>query len=316
MSSTSLPEKKADSTSFFAGNSLGWVLALSATVCFSTAPTLARAAFALGLNSNALLLARMVLATILLGVTVALVRPHALKVSRHVLVAALICGALNATGMIGFFWALTRLEASMGSMIISLIPLLVLSLLALRGERLTYRHGIRMGLALIGIYLLIGPSGDVDSLGVIVALSSMLFFAVQVAMVQWYLAGTDAYSAAFYMTAAMTAGVAMFWASQGAVWQAPTAIGWGLIIGLAVVSTYISRVMMFSAVSLIGSGQVSMLTPVETMLTILWSYLFLDERLTLIQGIGGVFILASAVLAIQRLGIARMRPRWRLWARS
>lgn len=316
MSTTSLQEDKAKAGSLFTGNSVGWVLALSATVCFSTAPTLARAAFALGMDSNALLLARMVLATLLLGTTVAMVRPHALRVSRRVLAAAIACGGLNATGMVGFFWALTRLEASMASMIISLIPLLVLSLLALRGERLTYRHGVRMALAASGVYLLIGPSGDVDTQGVIVALGSLFFFALQVAMVQWYLSGTDAYSAAFYMTAAMTAGVAIFWTAQGAVWQTPTLTQWGLIVGLAVVSTYISRVMMFSAVSRIGSGQVSMLTPVETMLTILWSYLFLGERLTVVQAIGGVLILASAVLAIKRLSIARMRPRWRLWARS
>jgi drug/metabolite transporter (DMT)-like permease len=299
-----------------ATNSLGWIMAMAATLCFSTAPTITRAALADGMDSTALLLGRMVLATILLGVTTAVVRPQAFKISRRVLVAAFGCGLLNALGMTCFFWALTRLEASMASMIISLIPLLVLSLLALRGERLTYRHGVRMALALAGIFLLIGPGGRVDSTGVAVALVSVLFFAVQVAMIQWYLAGADVYSAAFYMTAAMTTGVAIFWVAQGATWQAPTWSGWLAIVGLAVLTTYISRVLMFGAISRIGSGQVAMLTPVETMLTLLWSYLFLDERLTPIQGVGGVLILFSAVLAIKRLGVAKFRPRWRLWARS
>ena len=39
---------------------------------------------------------------------------------------------------------------------------LVLGLLVLRGERFTYRQYVRLGLALAGVYLLIGPSGRVD----------------------------------------------------------------------------------------------------------------------------------------------------------
>ena len=61
--------------------------------------------------------------------------------------------------MICYFWGLTRIESSMAAMIISVSPLLVLSMLALRGERFTYRHIIRVALALVGVYLLIGPGG-------------------------------------------------------------------------------------------------------------------------------------------------------------
>ena len=44
-------------------------------------------------------------------------------------------GAINSVAMSAFFWSLTYLAASMSSMILALSPLVVLSLLALRGER-------------------------------------------------------------------------------------------------------------------------------------------------------------------------------------
>jgi drug/metabolite transporter (DMT)-like permease len=40
----------------------------------------------------------------------------------------------------------------------------------------------------------------------------------------------------------------------------------------------------------------------ETLLTVIWSTLFLHERLTPLQWVGGALIMVSALLAIQRLG--------------
>ena len=56
----------------------------------------------------------------------------------------------------------------------------------------------------------------------------------------------------------------------------------------------------------LGGGQVALLAPVETMFTILFAVIFLGDRLTLAQSFGGVFILVSAVLAVQRLRRAKV----------
>jgi hypothetical protein len=88
-----------------------------------------------------------------------------LRLPRRALAAAALVGAVNAVGMTLFFAALGQLEASLSAMILALSPPMVLSLLALRGERLTQRHLVRLGLALMGVYLLIGPTGQVDWVG-------------------------------------------------------------------------------------------------------------------------------------------------------
>jgi drug/metabolite transporter (DMT)-like permease len=204
----------------------------------------------------------------------------------------------------------------MTSMLIALNPIYVLTFLALRGERVTYRHAVRIGLALFGVYLLIGPGGNVDPIGVMWIMVSMVCFALQLSMLQWFLLDYDARPVTFYVLLAMTVCVVGMWGLEGGTWQPLGIQGWLTAIVLAVVSTYISRLLLFAAVSRIGGGQMAMLSPVETLLSVFWSFLFLDERLTPLQWVGGLFILTSAVLAIQRLGLARLRPRWRLWAKS
>lgn len=295
---------------------IGWVTALAAIVAFSTATPVARAALVAGMDPNALLTARMMIATLLMGITIGASNPRRLVLPRRGVMIALGAGLLNAFGMVCYFLGLTYLDASMAAMIISLSPLAVLTLLALRGERVTYRHAVRMALALSGVYLLIGPGGDVALFGVALAMVAICAFALQLALLQWYLMEHDARAVTFYVLIAMTAGIAVWWFVQGMPWEAPGVSGWVSILALAIVGTYFARLLLFASVSRIGGGQTTMLTPLETLLAVLWSYLFLGERLGSIQLVGGVLILLSAVLAIQRLHRAKRRPRWRIWART
>jgi drug/metabolite transporter (DMT)-like permease len=295
---------------------VGWAIALIASVTFSVATPLMRAALTSGVNSTQLLLIRMGVATILMGITIALMDRRLLRADRRCLSISLVAGSSNGVGMLFYIWGVARLESSVAAMLISVSPLVVLSYLALRGERVTYRHAIRLALALGGVYLLIGPSGTVDLIGVAWIVASMLLFGLQMALLQWYLMEYDAKQVTFYVLVAMTAAVVVLWATEGATWPPLSTYGWVAGLVLAVFSTYISRLLLFTAVSRIGGGQMAMLSPVETLLAVLWSALFLGERFTWIQWAGGALILISAVLALKRLSIARLRPRWRLWAKS
>lgn len=221
--------------------------------------------------------------------------------------AAVLAGIVNSGGMILFFLSLNYLEASLGSMIIALSPPLVLSLLALRGERLTRRHLVRLGLALAGVYLLISPSGDVHWAGALMALVATFLFSLQMAMVQWTLVGYPVRGVVFYVTGSMTVFIVLWWLAQGAVWVQPDAWGWFQVMVLAVLSTYVARLGYYSAIAYIGSGQLALLGPLETMLSVIWSVLFLHERLAAWQLVGGVLILLSAGLAVERLGRVNLR---------
>jgi uncharacterized membrane protein len=199
---------------------IGWALALLSTFCFSFAPPVARFAILGGFDSTALLAVRMVIATTLFGLTLAVTDRQKLHLPRRGLLAATLVGAVNAVGMILFFFGLTFLEASLSSMILALGPAMVLSLLALRGEALTRRHLVRLGLALVGVYLLIGPTGTMNWLGAGITLLATFFFALQMALTQWTLIGYPARSVMFYVTGTMTLFVVGWWLVRGCVERA------------------------------------------------------------------------------------------------
>jgi drug/metabolite transporter (DMT)-like permease len=294
----------------------GWMLALSATLFFSMATPIARGMIVGGADPTGIIVYRLMIATGLHAVALALTAPVLLRPKGRGLWLSLGAGLVNGLGMVLYFWSLVRLEASMTAMLLSLSPLVVLSLLALRGEKFTIRHGLRMGLALLGVYLLIGPGGNVDMVGVMMVLGAILAFASQLVVVQWFLQSYDARTITFYTNMGMFIFVAIVWVAQGMPWTPLSPMQWGGVVVLAVFSTFLARWAMYSAISVIGSGQMSLLSPLEILLAVSWSVIFLNESLTLAYLFGGLLILASALLAIQRINLARYRPRWRVWVKT
>jgi drug/metabolite transporter (DMT)-like permease len=280
----------------------GWLLAFGATFCFSFAPPVARAAIQAGVDPTLLVLLRLALATLLIAATNWAMGARLFLIDQRGLGVSIAAGGANGIGMLLFFLGLESVAASMSSMILSTIPLAVLSLLWLRGERFTYRHTVRVLLGLAGVYLLIGPGGEVDLRGVLLLLTAVLCFSGHMALLQWYLRGYDSRTVTFYISLMMALAVFVYWLIRDGTWQPMGSNGWLAVVVLAVVSTYLARLAMVSAIRRIGGGQMSLLAPLETLLTVIWSTLFLHERLTPLQWVGGALIMVSALLAIQRLG--------------
>lgn len=279
----------------------GWAIAVFSTFCFSLGPLLAKVVYATGLDATTMLFIRFCFTIVLLGATLGLTMPQRLRMRRRELTLTFMAGLGAGVSMLFFFWSLTRLEASIGSMIFSLHPLAVLGLLAVRGEKFTPRHGVRAALGLLGVYLLIGPGGNIDMLGVGMMLVSVVTSSFQSAFIQWFLQEQDGIAVTLYMVIGINVIVGGRWLMEGANTVVPNVAAWAGIVGLAVVSTYLARVSWFAAIRRLGSGQVSMLAPLETLMTVIWSMLILGERLSLIQAVGGGLIFLSALLASNRL---------------
>jgi drug/metabolite transporter (DMT)-like permease len=286
----------------------GWLIALLSTLCFSLATPLARGVILLGLDPVALLMLRLVITTLLLLGTMALTEPGSMRVDRRGLLFCIIGGAANGLGMITYFSSLTRLSSSIAAMIFSVSPLVVLALLALRGEKFTARNTVRLVLGLAGVYLLIGPGGQVDGWGAVLASVSVFTVPIQLVIMQWYLKDYDTRTVTLYMIITMTVMAMGHWLISGAPFTDVGWWGWLLVIALAIITTYIARLLLVVAVRHIGGAQFGLLAPLETMLTVVWSFIFLGERLTLIQWAGSLLILFSASLAIQRLGRVKWKP--------
>lgn len=293
----------------------GWAMVLSSTLAFSFSSPLATVLIRQGVDPTTMLVARFAMTISVMAVSIAVSAPARFFMPRRSLGVALAAGLINSISILSFFWSLTRLSTSIASILFSLYPLALLALLALRGERYTMRHGVRLVLGLGGAYLLIDPGGSSDMLGVLLVLCSVVVAALQMALVQWFLQAEDAWSVAFYNSLGISVGIFAFWTWHGNPWSAPSATGWQLLILMAIVSTFFARVAMFIAVRIIGSSQLALLTPLETLLSVIWAVAFLGDRLQPLQLAGGTLIAVSAALAAQRLRRTHMPARWRLWGR-
>lgn len=268
---------------------------------FSIAPPITAAIFATGAHPNTVVATRLALSTLLLFASLAVTSPSRLRIDGRGLAITFVAGLATGISLLLFIWSLTRLDTSVAAMLFSLYPLVVLGLLALRGEKLTYRHGVRLALGLAGVYLLIGANGRADTLGVVLVIAAVVTASLQTVFIQWFLQGYNGLTITLYMVAGMMAVAVGWWLAQGTGWTPLAWQAWLGIVVLAVVCTYLARVAMFSALRHLGGSQVTLLVPLETLLTVVWSVLFLRERLAPVQYVGSALILLSAALAAQRL---------------
>lgn len=280
---------------------LGWTLAITSTIAFSMATPLGKAAIDLGITPTTILVLRFAISVVLLVITLSMTAPDKLRVDRKGLLIIGGAGFINGFGVLSFFWSLTRLDASIATMIFSLTPLVVLAVLALGGEKLTYRHLIRLAIGLIGIYLLIGPGGQIDWFGVLLICGSMVGISIEFALIQWYARAYGTRTITLYVMTGMLTTIGSFWTLQGAPWPDPGWQGWLIVAVMGLITGYFAWWAMFTAMRYIGGSQVILLTPLETLLSVLWSVIFLQERLSGWQWLGGLFILISAMLAAKRL---------------
>ena len=273
-------------------------------------PPLIRAAIDGGINPTTLAMARYLFSVMLLGAALGVAAPAHFRIDRHGLLFAGLAGLLHGISVLAFTWALTRVSASVASMLISINPLFVLLLLALRGERFTYRNTVRMALGIGGIYLLIGPGGQVDGWGVLLLLFAVFVTAGQLVMIQWFLRDYDTWQVTVYHFTGAALAVSALWLLQGVEWHDPGHVGWLFIGAIALVGLTV-RAAAIGAIRYIGSGQLALLTPLSSFLAVVWSMLFLSEQFSLLQWLGVLLIITSALLAIRRLRRARRLHRGR-----
>jgi drug/metabolite transporter (DMT)-like permease len=287
---------------------LGWAIALLSALAGSILSPIGKVAMNSGLNPAIVLAVRLFIAAGLLAVTIGVTDRARLRIDRRGLLICVGAGMVTGFGMLMYFRALTWMNASIAAMIFSLYPLAVLGLLALRGEPFTRRSTLRLILGLGGVYLLIGAQGAMDWAGLLLVIGSLLGFAILTAVIHWYLQGYDAMTVTLYTVVGMALANGLGWLVQGTAWVDPGPAGWLVILLLAVVVTYLGRLTQFIAIREIGGGQTALLMPLEILLAVLWSVLFLHETLSGWQWAGGALILLSTLLAVQRLKPAVATP--------
>lgn len=279
--------------------SWGWFLALSSSLAFSLVTPVGKSLISGGAPALLVLSVRFWTGTILLALSLALIAPTKLGIDRRGFATAGLAGLINGFGAACFFLSLTRIDASLAVMLFALSPLAVLGTLALRGEKLTRRNLIRMGLGLAGVFFLVGPGGQTDWLGVLLVLIAIAGYTIELVAIQWYLSAYDIRTVVLYVLGGMATAITLAWLAMGADTAGFGAQALAASLLLGAICTYFGWWAMFTAIRKLGTAQVALLSPFEVLLSIVWSFLWLGERFTPFQMVGAGLILVSASLAVQ-----------------
>lgn len=296
----------------------GFSFAFLAYFMFSVNSPVARQAFLDGMEPNTLLAYRFLIGAVLFLITIgvtnlARANDGEQPMDRRGFFISLGSGLLNGSAIYFYFNSLDLMPASFVSVLgIGSYIVMVMLLLTILGEKFTFIRAIRLLLGLSGIWLLIGPSGDLGSRGVLYVVVGAFFFAVHMISLQWFLSKYNTWAVATLVVCATAVLLSTIWLinginTGGVSFAIPSFWSWVAVIVTALFSSWIGRFFSYRSVAILGSGEIALLTPTETLLAITWSVLFLGEWLLPTQWLGAFLII---------LGVGLVGLKWIYESRS
>lgn len=286
-------------------SALGAAYIVASALCFGAMPIFARAAYAGGVDTPALLLLRFAMAAALLWVLF-LLRGERLPGRRGFWTLAAMGGIGYAGQAFSYFTALTLASAGLVALLLYLYPALVTLLSRLLGHHLSGAQVALVGMALLGSVLTIGRAGDGKPLGIFFGLLAALIYS------GYILVGSRlprdvtpfASSAIVSSSAGLVYGVVALFRG---VRLPQSAAGWGAVAAIAVVCTVLAIAFFLAGLARIGPVKSSIYSTVEPAFTLLLAALLLGETPTPLRLLGGALILGAVVL-LARLDLRRASP--------
>ncbi|HWQ45463.1 MAG TPA: DMT family transporter [Longilinea sp.] len=273
----------------------GLKAAISSALLLGLAPVFGKQAILLGFSPLAVVAFRTTGAVLLLMIPLLLFNRKYFYIYPVGLIGCVVAGVINGIGSILYYTALSHLDASIGQLLYSFYPLFVAFWLLLDRHPLSRLTIFRLGLALPGIYLLLQTGGaHVDIEGAVMMLGAAILYALHLIINQRILYEVPAPTVAFYTLSAMAITVTAAYLIFNP--QIPsTDITWWPILAMALI-TFLSRLALFQGVKHLGGLQTAILGLGELIITVVLSYFWLGDRLSLIQWIGAGLLSASLFL--------------------
>ena len=291
---------------------MGPFLLVFSAACFGAMGVFGKLAYEAGVTPDALLLLRFTLAAALLAVAVVLRRrPAPARTAGpgwRPAVTALLLGALGyATPATLYFTALTRIDASLASLILYTYPVFVtLGAAALGRDRLTPARCAALAVASCGTLLVLLGAGGLhgDGLAVALAFGAALSFTVYVLVADTAVHRLPPLVLSTWVMTGAALAVALRTLATGGVDLGFAPAGWFWIACMAVVSTVVGMFAFFGGLRRTGPATAAILSTFEPVVTAALAALTLGEFLTPVQLTGGLLVLASAA-------VLQLRPRGR-----
>ena len=285
----------------------GLVLCLVSAAGFGSLAIFGKQAYAGGLGVIGVLALRFALAAPLL-VGLALAARRDLRLGWPVGLRLLALGGIGyAIPATLFFNALTRISAGLASLLLYLYPALVTAgAVALGRSRLDRATVVGLALSLTGIVLVLGLPGErLDGLGVALGLASACWYTGYILVGEYLLRGVDPLAASAYVTtgaACSFLGAAIVVGGRGLT--GATRPAYAAAGAMAVAGTAVAIAAFLGGLARVGSAWASIISSFEPVFTVALGVAVLDDRLGPGKVVGGLAVVAGAVL-LPLLGGAR-----------
>jgi len=277
----------------------GILLILASAACFGSMALFAHWTYAESVTPGTLLFLRFGTGALLIG---AWLHRQGIPLPRgRALAGYAFLGVLYAAMAWSFFSALQYASSGLVALLLYTYPLFVALIAAFLGfERLGRTELVAIGIAAGGLLLALG--GDTASsrpLGITLGLAAGLIYAVYILVGSRLGDDTHPLAAAFVvlLSGATCHGIA---GSVGGFAFPTSDSGWLAALAIGVFGAALAIPAFFAGLSRIGPTRASVLSTLEPVVTIVLGVLVLDERLGGTQWLGGLAVLAAALLLVRR----------------
>jgi len=288
--------------------------ALGSAFFLGLAPVFGRQAILLGVPPLAVVAIRTTLAALLLLGVMAIFFRRYLYIYPAGLLGCLLAGVINGIGSLFYYFALGRINASLGQLLYSLYPLFLMIWLSLDKQAPSRLTIFRLFLVIPAILLLvqgnhINGAGPVDLVGVAAMLTASILYALHLPFNQRVLYDMPPQTVTLYTLLAMSAvTIPPFLLVKGnGLLSLPVQTGTPALLaaslaqislpllGLTLV-TFISRLMLFTGVKHLGGMQTALLGLGELLVTLVFAHFWLGERFNNLQWLGALLLVVSLAL--------------------
>ena len=277
----------------------GYIFLFFASLCIATLPIAGK----FGLQQNvpvfALLISRTAMAAIVLAAILRIWKPSLLKIDRQGLSRCFELALVNCFSMFCYLQTLSYLDASFSIILFSFIFIpFVIIFNRIWGQQPRWIDGFRFALAILGVYLFVDPAGSFSWIGVAFGIGNAMAYGVYTVLVERRLANVPPMTILVYSMAMQAAIFSMVGGFVGIEWPPLSdQLSWATMIWFGLISTGLARIFLFSGIQIVGSKQAALFSPLDMVVALALSVLFLGESLSGIQVAAALLIMVSVLLA-------------------
>ena len=249
----------------------------------------------ISVSSGELALYRAVMAALLVGVFLLVTRQKlSIGSIKKEILLLLLSGAAMGVNWILLFEAYKYTTVSVATLSYYFAPVIVMVVCPLLfREKLAGKQIVCFVMSTVGLVLITGTAGGgaQDLLGIAFGLGAAFFYAT-VMLLNKFIKGVMGLHRTFVQFLAAIVVLLPYVAlSGGFTLDTLSSLGWGALLIVGLLHTGITYCMYFSALKELPGQQVAILSYIDPLVAVLVSVIWLHERMTLPQVIGGLLIL-------------------------